>query len=85
MCMGLDRRLQVLLEERQHALLAREARRRGTSVGALSRDAIDRVYAGTAGDRERAAAELLAAEPMPVEDWRTMKARMLDELAGGHG
>lgn len=83
MCMALDRRLQILLEERQHALLEREATRRGTSVAALIREAVDRMYAGAGADRQQAAAELLQAEPMPVEDWTAMKAQMLDELAGG--
>jgi hypothetical protein len=80
--MPLDRRMQILLEERQHALLEQEAARRQTSVAALIRDAIDRVYAGSAGDRQHAAAGLLEAAPMPVEDWAVMKAQMLDDLAG---
>ena len=82
--MSLDRRLQILVEGRQHDLLEREAVRRGTSVAALIRNAIDRVYAGADADRQRAAAALLEAQPMPVEDWDTMKAAMLDELADGH-
>lgn len=80
--MPLDRRLQILLEERQHALLQREADRRGTSVAALIREAVDRVY-GPGADRQAAAAALLAAEPMPVDDWDTMKQELLDDLSGG--
>ncbi|MEX2619914.1 MAG: hypothetical protein WD250_06820 [Egibacteraceae bacterium] len=83
--MPLDRRLQILLEERQHVLLEQEAARRGTSVASLIREAIDRVYAGATADRQDAAAAILEASPMPVEDWAPLKARMLDEMAGEPG
>lgn len=83
MHMSLDRRVQILLDDRRYAVLEREAARRDTSVAALIRAAIDRTYAGADANRRAAGAALLDAEPMPVEDWSDMKAAMLDELAGG--
>lgn len=82
MCMPLDRRVQILLEARQYEVLEREARRTGTSVASLIRAALDRVYLAGDSNRADAGRRLLAAEPMPVEDWETMKMAMLDELAG---
>lgn len=83
MCMSLDRRVQILLDDRRYAVLEREAARRRVSVAALIRAAIDRTYAGVDANRRAAGEGLLSAAPMPVEDWETMKAAMLDELAGG--
>ena len=83
MHMALDRRVQILLDDRRYAVLEREAVRRGTSVAALIRAAIDRTYAGSDANRRAAGEALLAADPMPVEDWEDMKAGMLDEMAGG--
>lgn len=75
--------MQILLDDRRYALLEREAVRRQMSVAALIRAAIDRTYAGADANRRAAGAALLSAEPMPVEDWASMKESMLDELAGG--
>lgn len=82
MRMGLDRRVQLLLDERRYAVLEREAARRGASVAALIRAAIDRTYAGTDANRLAAGQALLDAPPMPVEDWAAMKEQLLDELSG---
>jgi hypothetical protein len=82
MCMSLDRRVHILLDDRRYAVLEGEAARRRTSVAALIRDAIDRTYAGADANRHAAGEALLAADPMPVEDWEAMKSAMLDELAG---
>ncbi len=79
----LDRRVQILLDDRRYAVLEREAARRQTSVAALIRAAIDRTYASVDANRAAAGAGLLDAEPMPVESWDAMKSAMLDELAGG--
>jgi len=79
----LTRRVQILLDERRHELLEREAQRRGTSVAALVREAIDRTYAGADANRAEAGRALLAAASMPVEDWVEMKSDMLDELSSG--
>ncbi|MBA2575826.1 MAG: antitoxin [Euzebyaceae bacterium] len=79
----MDRRVQILLDGRRYDLLEREAARRETSVAALIRAAIDRTYAGDDANRREAGRRLLAAPPMPVEDWEQMKAQMLDEMSGG--
>lgn len=84
MCMAtLTRRVQILLDDERYRLLEREAERQGVPVAALIREAIDRSFAGGGDTRAHAAAALLAAEAMPVDDWSVMKERMLDELAGG--
>ncbi len=55
----LSERFQVLLTPEQRKRLETEARRRGVSVGALIRDAVDR-YLGTPtrSERQRAVAEI---------------------------
>lgn len=76
MCM-LDRRFQILLDEGRYQKVAAEAERRGTSVAAVIREAIDRLPAGV--DRRRAAvAALLTAPPMPVPDDPADLRRELD-------
>lgn len=74
----LTRRLQVLLEESQWQRLAARADRRNTSVAVLVREAIDRAYPDVADAARVAAAEVLAAEAMCVEDWPAMKAELVD-------
>lgn len=76
MCMPLNHRLQVLLDEDRLRRLEQRSRASGASVGALVRDAIDIAYPGVKTDRERAAAAFLAAEPIPVKDWDEMKAEL---------
>ena len=64
MCM-LDHRLQILLDDARYRKVAREAKRRGISIGAVIRKAVDRLPADA--DAHRAAIEaILAAEPMAV-------------------
>jgi hypothetical protein len=81
----LTRRLQVLIDDERYERLRREAERTGAPIGAVVRDAIDaRFPAGRDPDSVGAAARrLLAAEPMPVDDWGDMKRQMLDQLYGG--
>lgn len=74
--MSLTHRLHVLLDDERLHRLELRSQTTGASVGALVRDAIDIAYPGVESDRERAAAALLAAEPMPVEDWDEMKAEL---------
>jgi hypothetical protein len=81
--MSLTRRLQVLLDDERFERLERRSSETGASVGALVRRAIDETYPAGAGDPERAGAELLAAEPMPVEDWDAMKDDLLRTLYDG--
>lgn len=83
--MTLDRRLQILLDEDQYRRLEKHASRRGESVAALVREAIDQRFPDEIGDRRRAGELLLAAEPMSVSDWASMKEEILDERCGGIG
>lgn len=85
MLMTLDRRVQLLLDRERYERLEVEAARRGVSVAAVIREAIDRAFGGDVGSRAEAAAELLAAEPMPVGEWAEEKQRLADELSGGDG
>jgi len=81
---ALTRRTQVLLDDARHRRLEKHAAARGISVAAVIRDAIDRAYPAepsVAASRRAAAQFLLAAEPMPVEDWPQMKRQIRDELA----
>lgn len=80
MCMSLSKRLQILLDEERYRRLERHAARRGQPVAALVREAIDQLFPDEDLDRTRAGELLLAAAPMPVEDWTTLKERMLDEM-----
>lgn len=73
----LDHRLQILLDEERYQRVAREARRRGISVAAVIREAIDRLPEDS--DRRRAAiATILAADPMPVPEDPADLRRELD-------
>ena len=61
----LDRRVQILLDEDRYRKVAREAERRGVSVAAVVREAIDRLPSH-AEQRRAAVAAVLAAEAMAV-------------------
>lgn len=63
----LDRRVQILLDESRYRRLTDEARRRGVSVAAVIRDALDRLPTD-ADVRRTAIDDILSAEPMPVPD-----------------
>ena len=65
MCM-LEKRLQVLLDERRYARLAAHAAEHNLSIGAVVREAIDRLIPATSEERSSAARRILAAEPMPA-------------------
>ena len=77
----LNRRLQVLLDDRQYARLAAFADERNLSVGAAVREAIDRVVPATTDERASALKRLLAAEPMAVPVPADLRIE-LDELRG---
>lgn len=81
---SLTRRLQVLIDDERYERLRREAERTGAPIGAIVRDAIDSTLPGGRDPEsvDAAARRLLAAEPMPVDDWGNMKRQMLDELYG---
>jgi hypothetical protein len=67
MCM-LDRRLQILIDDARYRRLEAVARERRLSVAAVIRDAIDAALPADLAKKERAAAALLAAEPMLVPE-----------------
>jgi plasmid stability protein len=80
---SLTRRTQLLLDDDLHRRLRETAAQRGISMGALIREAIDEKLSQAQDDRARAIDELLAAEPMPVEDWPIMKRQMIEDMNAG--
>jgi hypothetical protein len=77
---NLERRVQLLLDDARYRLVSSEAERRGVSVAAVIRDAIDRVPTNV--ERRRQAIEaVLAAPPMPVP---ADPADLRDELDAAH-
>jgi hypothetical protein len=67
MCMPLEHRLQILLDEDRHARITRAAEERGVSVATIVREAIDRGIP-VSGSRAAAAERLLEAPDMDVPD-----------------
>jgi plasmid stability protein len=80
---SLTRRTQLLLDDDLHRRLREIAAQRGISIGALIREAIDEKLSGVQDARAAAIDKLLAAEPMPVEDWPVMKRQMLEDRYAG--
>ena len=78
MCM-FSERTQVLLSPEQLERVKRIARREGSSVGAVIRDAVD-AFTWTPADRRRAAIDHMMTLNAPVDDWEVMKAQ-IDEAA----
>jgi hypothetical protein len=77
MCM-FTQRTQVLLSPEQLERVKRIAKREGTSVGAVIRDAVD-AFTWSPPDRRRAAIDhMLSLDGGPVDDWEVMKAQMLE-------
>lgn len=68
MCMSLDHRLQILLDDARHQRLLAVADERGISVAAVVREAIDRGLPTRDGHRQAAGLRLLDAPDMPVPD-----------------
>jgi hypothetical protein len=61
----LDHRLQILLDDERYRRVAREAERRGTSIAAVIREALDRLP--TESETRRTAIDaILQADSMPV-------------------
>jgi plasmid stability protein len=78
----LTRRTQLLLDDELHRRLREIAAQRGISMGALIREAIDDKLSRSQDAQEvraRAIDKLLAAPPMPVDDWPVMKKQMLED------
>jgi plasmid stability protein len=80
---SLTRRTQLLLDDELHRRLRETAAERGISMGALIREAIDEKLSNTQDVRARAIDKLLAAPPMPVDDWPAMKKQMLEDRYAG--
>lgn len=64
----LDRRVQILLDERRYRRVAAAARARKVSVAEVIREAIDLVLPQDHDARKQAADAILGAEPMPVPE-----------------
>lgn len=75
---SLTHRTQLLLDDDLHRRLRETAAQRGMSMGALIREALDEKLSQVQSDRARAIDKLLAAEPMPVDDWPVLKEQMLE-------
>ena len=84
MCMALDRRVQLLLDEERYDRVAALARERKTSVAAVIREAIDKGLPSTEQRRVRAARLVLQAVPMEVPEVPELLAE-LAELRGRRG
>lgn len=79
MCMPLEHRLQILLDDERHRRITAIARERGVSVATVVREAIDRGVAAPGSRRKSAGQRLLDAPDMPVPDPAGLRAE-LDEL-----
>lgn len=77
----LDRRLQILLDERRYQRIASLAKARGVSVAAIVRDAIDRGLPAEPARRSTAARRIRDASPMPVPAPEDLRSE-LDDLRG---
>jgi len=77
---SLTRRTQLLLDDDLHRRLREIAAQRGISIGALIREAINEKLSHIHDSRAMAIDELLAAEPMPVEDWPAMKRELIEDM-----
>jgi predicted DNA-binding protein len=78
----LTRRTQLLLDDDLHRRLRETAEQRGISIGALIREAIDEKLSSVQDARAAAIDKLLAAEPMPVDDWPVMKQEIVEGRYG---
>jgi N-acetylmuramoyl-L-alanine amidase len=78
----MTRRLQILIDDARYAILERESQRTGRAVAELIRDAVDARYGVDRDVRQAAYAVVMAAAPMPVEEWATMKEELVDTLFG---
>lgn len=84
MCMSLQHRLQILLDDERHQRISAIARERGVSVATVVREAIDRGLVGPEARRRAAARRLMDAPDMPVPEPAELRAE-LDELRARRG
>jgi hypothetical protein len=78
--MASRRHLQISLDEEYYSRLAEVAERRGSPIEVVVLEAIDRLVQEQT--RQAAGARLLAAEPMPVGDWKTLKKELSEATVG---
>lgn len=76
----LTKRVQVLLDPFQYQRLDEIARQRNRSVGALIREAIDRVYLQNAVGERLEAVKALAAMELPVSNWEQMERESVEGI-----
>jgi hypothetical protein len=74
----LERRLQVLIDEKRYRRLEQRAAAEHRPVAALVRDALDLAYPDDSDGRRAAGLAFLALEPMPAADWAELKRDVLD-------
>lgn len=75
--MSLAKRTHVLLDEEQYKQLEQLARQKKVSVGALIREAIEKVYHTGKKDQLKAV-ETIAAMNLPVDDWEKMEKEIVE-------
>lgn len=66
MCMSMDRRLQLLLDEERYLRVAAAARRQRVSIAQVIRDAIDQTLAPEQRRRAAAGRRILTAPAMEI-------------------
>ncbi len=81
MCMSLEHRLQILLDDARHRRLNAVARERGVSVATVVREAIDRGVPDPADKRRSAGLRVLNAPDTPVAEPVELKQE-LEALRG---
>ena len=83
MCMSLDRRLQLLLDEERYARIAGIAQREHRSVASVIREAIDRHVGVTPDRRIRALEAIRSADRMDVPDPEGLREELIDVRSRG--
>ncbi len=68
MCMSLEHRLQILLDDERHSRITAVARERGVSVATIVREAIDRGVADPSRQRRAAGRRVLDSPDMAVPE-----------------
>ena len=81
----LTRRTQVLLDEKRYQRLRARAAAEGSSVGALVRDAIDRMLVDGPDANVASAEAFLSAEPLPVGEPEELSAELERTLERDEG
>ena len=76
---ALTKRIQVLLSSDQHKRLETIAKARGTSIGALIREAVEKSYLQSDKEERLKAVQALANLRLPVSDWEQMERESMRE------